>query len=78
MEGQSMIAHVEETVDHKQVFRPPVDVAGQEQVFWRWETSNIGCGFWSGHFYYDSAPERLDTLREEVGRKGRCMKQGRE
>ena len=77
MEGKSMIAQVEEVVDHKQVFRPPVDVAGQEQLYWRMETSNIGCGFWSGEFYYDGEPEKLEILREEVGRKGRCMKEGR-
>ena len=78
MEGKSIIATQEEIYDHKQVFRPPVDVAGFEQVMWRKETSNIGCGFWSGQFYYDAEPEKLEILREEVGRKGRCIKDGRE
>ena len=77
MEGRSMIAAVEEQVDHKTVFRPPVDVAGYDQVLYRGETSNIGCGFWSGEFYYDDEPEKLEILREEVGRKGRCIKEGR-
>lgn len=78
MEGKSIIALEEEMHDHKQVFRPPVDVAGSEQVQYRKETSNINCGFWSGDFYYDAEPEKLEILREEVGRKGRCMKSGRE
>ena len=78
MEGKSIIALDEELHEHKHVFRPPVDVAGEEQVWYRKETSNIGCGFWSGEFYYDGAPEKLETLREEVGRKGRCMKSGRD
>ena len=78
MEGKSIIAFEEETHDHHPVYRPPVDVAGYEQVWYRRETSNIGCGFWSGEFYYDGEPEKLEVLREEVGRKGRCMKVGRE
>lgn len=76
MEGKSIIALQEETKDHH-VFRPPVDVAGLEQVEWRHETSNIGCGFWSGEFYYLDEKE-LDYLRREVGRKGRCLKKGRD
>lgn len=78
MEGQSIIAFEEETHEHHHVFRPPVDVAGYEQVWYRRETSNIGCGFWSGEFYYDGEPEKLEVLRQEVGRKGRCMKMRRE
>ncbi|KAK3050665.1 hypothetical protein LTR09_008031 [Extremus antarcticus] len=79
MEGKSLIALDEEKHDHsKQVFRPPVDVSGFEQVWWRKETSNIGCGFWSGEFYYEDEIPKLQALREEVGRKGRCMKEGRE
>jgi hypothetical protein len=78
MEGASIIAHEQEVHEHKEVFRPPVDVKGYEQVMYRKETSNIGCGFWSGEFYYEFEPEKLENLREEVGRKGRCMKEGRE
>ena len=77
MEGKSIIALEEEKADHH-VFRPPVDVKGLEQTMYRLETSNIGCGFWSGDFYYDNQPEKLDWLREEVGRKGKCLKPGRE
>lgn len=76
MEGKSIIALQEETKDHH-VFRPPVDVAGLEQVEYRHETSNIGCGFWSGEFYYLDEKE-LNYLRREVGRKGRCLKKGRD
>lgn len=76
MEGKSIIALQEETKDHH-VFRPPVDVAGLEQVEYRHETSNIGCGFWSGEFYYLDNKE-LEYLRKEVGRKGRCLKKGRD
>ena len=76
MEGKSIIALQEETKDHH-VFRPPVDVKGLEQVEYRHETSNIGCGFWSGEFYYLDDKE-LDYLRREVGRKGRCLKKGRD
>ncbi len=78
MEGTSIIALEEETLEHKEVFRPPVDVAGFEQVWYRKETSNIGCGFWSGEFYYDwEGEDRLVELREDVGRKGQCLKEGR-
>lgn len=76
MEGKSIIALQEETEEHH-VFRPPVDIAGLEQVEWRHETSNIGCGFWSGEFYYLNEKE-LNYLRREVGRKGRCLKKGRD
>ncbi|KAK3719988.1 hypothetical protein LTR37_004111 [Vermiconidia calcicola] len=78
MEGKSLIAIEEEAREHHHVFRPPVDVKGMEQVYYRKETSNIGCGFWSGEFYFDGKPEKLEVLREEVGRKGRCIKDGRE
>lgn len=76
MEGKSIIALQEETKEHH-VFRPPVDVAGLEQVEWRHETNNIGCGFWSGEFYFLDGKE-LEYLRREVGRKGRCLKKGRD
>ena len=58
MEGKSMIAAAEETEEHH-VFRPPVDLAGLSQVKWRKETANIGCGFWSGEFYYEGDANKL-------------------
>lgn len=57
----------------------PVDWAGQPQTIWRNETTNIGCGFWSGAFTFEEDDvKRLEFLREEVGRKGRCLKDGRD
>lgn len=76
MEGDSIIGALEST--ERLVFRPPVDEAGLEQVIYRQETSNIGCGFWSGQFYYSNDESKLPYLREEVGRKGRCLKNGRD
>ncbi|KAK5136705.1 hypothetical protein LTR08_002358 [Meristemomyces frigidus] len=76
MEGESLIA--DEEASERKIFRPPVDAAGYEQVRYRKETSNIGCGFFDGSFYYNGDEERLDYLREEVGRKGRCLKTPRE
>ncbi|KAK8219644.1 hypothetical protein M8818_000618 [Zalaria obscura] len=71
MEGTSLI-------DGKHHARPPVDAAGLEQVRYRNETANIGCGFWSKDFAWGEDLERLEYLREEVGRKGRCLKEGRD
>ncbi|KAF2088278.1 glycosyltransferase family 25 protein [Saccharata proteae CBS 121410] len=74
MVGDSIIA----LEDHREkIYPPPVDAEGAAQVQNRKESSNIGCGFWSGEFDFDS-DERLNMLREEVGRKGRCLKPGRE
>ncbi|KAJ4351347.1 uncharacterized protein N0V89_006687 [Didymosphaeria variabile] len=57
----------------------PVDWAGQAQTIWRNETTNIGCGFWSGAFTFENDDaKRLEFLREEVGRKGKCLKEGRD
>jgi hypothetical protein len=57
----------------------PVDWAGQAQTIWRNETTNIGCGFWSGAFAFeDGDAKRLEFLREHVGREGRCLKDGRD
>ena len=57
----------------------PVDWAGRTQTLLRNETSNIDCGFWSGAFAFDDTDEgRLIFLREEVGRKGICLKDGRD
>lgn len=72
MEGQSLIGGLDQ-----QKYRPPVDKAGSKQVFWRGETSNIGCGFWSKDFRWGGDKSRLAFLREEVGNKGKCLKPGR-
>lgn len=70
MEGDSLIANEEE----HDVPRPPVDAAGLEQVKWRLETSNIGCGFWSGDFYPEGDEKRLALLQKEVIGKAQCLK----
>lgn len=75
MEGESLIADMEAT--ERQIFRPPVDAAGLEQVRYRKETSNIGCGFYDGSFYFNADQDRLAYLREQVGRQGKCLKEGR-
>ena len=75
MEGESIIADEEAT--ERIVVRPPVDQAGYEQVVYRKETSNIGCGFFSGEFYWNEDKKMLRYLREEVVAKGRCLKEGR-
>jgi len=76
MEGNSLIASEESS--ERIVVRPPVDEAGLEQTQWRMETSNIGCGFFDGSFYYDGDLDRLALLRDQVGTKGRCLKHGRD
>lgn len=73
MEGESMIKHVEQSDTGK----PPVDASGYEQVMQRRESSNIGCGFFSKDFYYGDDLTKMEYLREEVGRRGRCLKEGR-
>ncbi|KAM0714113.1 hypothetical protein Q7P37_011077 [Cladosporium fusiforme] len=70
MEGESLIAGEEKDPVH----RPPVDEAGLEQVKWRKETSNIGCGFWSGEFYHDGDQSKLAYVQNEVIAKGQCLK----
>ncbi|OCK84346.1 glycosyltransferase family 25 protein [Lepidopterella palustris CBS 459.81] len=78
MPGGSLIAQLEAEVKNF-VGIPPVDAVGAEQVVARNETSNIGCGFWNGAFEFEEGDsERLAWLREEVGRKGRCLKVGRD
>jgi hypothetical protein len=78
MPGGSQIAEVAEKLGHT-VGIPPVDAVAAEQVAVRNETSNIGCGFWGGAFPFDeNDSERLAFLQEEVGRKGRCLKEGRD
>jgi hypothetical protein len=76
MAGQSLIA--DEEAEEREIFIPPVDGAGLEQTKYRMETSNIGCGFFDGSFYYGEDADRLDWLREEVGRKGKCLKPNRD
>ena len=54
---------------------PPVDLAAQEQILVRGETPNIDCGFWDGSFSFDDRDtDRLNWLRQQVGRRGRCLK----
>jgi hypothetical protein len=78
MPGHSQIAQVEEATGTRPGV-PPVDLAAQAQVVSRNETSNIGCGFWSGAFRFtDGDTQRLHFLQEEVGRKGKCLKEGRD
>jgi len=77
MPGNSQIAQIAAEAEHH-VGIPPVDAAGMEQVRARDETSNIRCGFWGGAFAFEEGDSsRLEYLREEVGRKGRCLKGGR-
>ncbi|GAM84226.1 hypothetical protein ANO11243_022200 [Dothideomycetidae sp. 11243] len=73
MEGTSLI----DGAVRNKAARPPADRVGMTQVRYRNETSNIGCGFWSKDFHWDGDMERLAFLKEEVGRKGRCLKPGR-
>lgn len=78
MPGNSQIAQIAIEAE-RTVGIPPVDAAGAEQARARNETSNIRCGFWSGAFAFEEGDSsRLEYLREEVGRKGRCLKGGRE
>ncbi|KAF2144064.1 glycosyltransferase family 25 protein [Aplosporella prunicola CBS 121167] len=71
--GASMIAGIE---GHMNI--PPVDEAGWEQVLYRDETSNIDCGFWNEAFIFEEGDhKKLEWLREEVARKGKCLKEGR-
>lgn len=58
---------------------PPVDRAAEDQIKARNETPNIDCGFWDGSFgFEDGDTDHLNWLRQEVGRKGQCLKYGRE
>jgi len=59
-------------------FKPPADRVGMDQVKYRNETSNIGCGFWSQDFRWNGDVQRLAYLREEVTKNGRCLKPGRD
>lgn len=62
MEGESLIADAE--ASERKIFRPPVDAAGLEQTKYRMETSNIGCGFFDGSFYYEGDQSKLEQFRE--------------
>ncbi|KAF2122701.1 hypothetical protein BDV96DRAFT_639269 [Lophiotrema nucula] len=78
MPGDSLIAQMGSALG-EDIGIPPVDLAGQTQVILRNETVNIDCGFWNGAFAFDdNDTTRLKFLQEEVGRKGRCLKEGRE
>lgn len=78
MPGDSQIAQIGASMGETHGI-PPVDLAGQTQVIYRNETTNIGCGFWSGAFAFDDGDtQRLQLLQEEVGRKGKCLKEGRD
>ena len=74
MEGESLIA--DEEASERQIFRPPVDAVGLEQVKYRRETSNIGCGFFDGSFYYDGDVSKLEQLRQLTWSK-ECPKKRR-
>ena len=81
--GDSLIAGVDTGKDkQKKVFRPPVDVAADEVIARTGETANIECGFWDGRFNWEEEGGQklgtLEYLKEEVGSKGRCLKEGRE
>ncbi|KAF1966326.1 hypothetical protein BU23DRAFT_560338 [Bimuria novae-zelandiae CBS 107.79] len=80
MPGESEIAKVGKTMGEEAgQGLSPIDWAGQTQAVFRNETTNIACGFWSGAFAFDDGDDqRLDFLREEVGRKGRCLKHGQD
>ncbi|KAK1756753.1 glycosyltransferase family 25 protein [Echria macrotheca] len=72
--GKSMIAGIDNSTH-----LPPVDAKAKDQVELRGETPNIDCGFWDGAFAFDDGDDKtLKYLQKEVGRKGRCLKPGRE
>ncbi|KAF4585991.1 glycosyltransferase family 25 protein [Ophiocordyceps camponoti-floridani] len=74
--GRSVIGDIGRNGTDSFQFLPPVDAAGSEQAERRGETSNIGCGFWSGAFDFEEGDmDRLEWLRREFGRRGRCIKQ---
>ncbi|KAH9866195.1 hypothetical protein J1614_008760 [Plenodomus biglobosus] len=77
MPGQSQIAEAGKKSGQRFGI-PPVDQAAIEQIEDRNETSNIDCGFWSGAFAFeDGNMEQLHELQENVGRQGKCLKEGR-
>lgn len=77
MPGESLIARIGEAHGQSSGI-PPVDKAGQAQIVERNETTNIGCGFWSGAFAFEEDDtERLKFLQEHVGKRGECLKEGR-
>ena len=78
MPGQSQVDEIGE-ISGERPGIPPVDLAALEQVDLRNETTNIDCGFWTGAFAFDDDdPAQLRYLQEQVGRQGRCLKEGRE
>lgn len=79
MPGESQIAQVGASSGEQKHGTPPVDLAGKDQILERKETTNIGCGFWGGDFSFEEGDmKRLAYFQEEVGRKGNCLKQGRD
>ncbi|KAI9659311.1 MAG: hypothetical protein M1821_001569 [Bathelium mastoideum] len=66
MEGSSMIAGIEEA-GGAEVFRPPVDVAAFEQVGWRKESANIGCGFWDGELLFRDEAKGTQAVKDAGG-----------
>ncbi|KAH7068207.1 hypothetical protein BKA63DRAFT_109415 [Paraphoma chrysanthemicola] len=77
MPGQSLVDEIGEKSGEGPGI-PPVDLAGQAQVMYRNETTNIDCGFWSGAFAFDEDDTRqLKYLQEVVGRQGVCLKDER-
>ncbi|KAF2233531.1 glycosyltransferase family 25 protein [Viridothelium virens] len=70
MEGSSMIAGVEEA-GGAEVFRPPVDVAAWEQIWWRRESANIGCGFWDGELLFRDEQKGNEGAAQAGGHEGR-------
>jgi hypothetical protein len=75
MEIESYIAQANEGGER---FPSVEESAGMAQVLARNESSNIDCGFFSGHFKFDGDEDRLEYLRKEVVAKGQCLKPGRE
>ncbi|KAF2456849.1 hypothetical protein BDY21DRAFT_287042 [Lineolata rhizophorae] len=73
MEGDSLIANADPALA-SQIYRPPVDAAGLDQVMARNETSNIGCGFWNKELWWGDDHGRLEWLRD-MARSGECWKE---
>ena len=77
MPGRSQIDEIG-VISGEQPGIPPVDLAAQALVARRNETTNIDCGFWNGAFAFEQDDEdRLHYLQEQVGRRGKCLKEGR-
>ncbi|PHH80682.1 hypothetical protein CDD80_362 [Ophiocordyceps camponoti-rufipedis] len=76
VQGRSDIGDIDSNATNSTHWISPVDAAGSGKAYMRGETPNIGCGFWSGAFDFEEGDmARLEWLRREFGRKGRCTKQ---